>query len=139
MTSYDRDNLEPLELDSDLTPHDVDRLLRRIHNAIAYAGRDLRQSRDAEVEAEKAYRLARAPLMDHPECPEPNRSKGVTKTDRDEWINDRIPDLYWNWREAKNLRQNAEDYSWSLKEQVKCLQSINSIVRQMYDLTGRHS
>lgn len=139
MTATVREDFALLELDTDLTPIDVDRLLRKIHNAIAFANRDLRQCRDAEVEAEKAYRKARTPLMMRDDCPEPNRSKGVTKTDREEWINDRIPDEYWHWREAKVLRQGAEDYFWSLKEQVKCLQSINTIVRQMYDMTGRHS
>jgi hypothetical protein len=138
VTVTDREKFEPLELDTDLTPIDVDRLLRRIHNAVGFANRDLRQLRDAEVQAEKAYRMARTPLMMRDDCPEPNRSKGITKTDRDEWINDRIPDEYWAWREAKVLRQEAEDYFWSLKEQVKCLQSINTIVRQLYDLSGRH-
>lgn len=135
----DREDFALLELDTDLTPVDVDRLLRRIHNAVAFASRDLRQRRNEEIEAEKAYRTARAPLMMSDDCPEPNRSKGVTKTDRDEWLNDQIPDQYWAWREAKVLRQGAEDYFWSLKEQVKCLQSINTIVRQMYDLSGWHS
>jgi hypothetical protein len=138
VTAYGRDNFEELNLDDTLTPHDVDRLLRRIHNAIAYAERDLRQSRNAEVAAEKAYFLKRAPLLGDPDCPEPNKSRGVTKTDRDEWVNVRVPDAYWAYREAKVLRQGAEDYWWSLKEQVKCLQSINSIVKQMYDLAGRH-
>lgn len=139
MNTYDRDDFQLLELDTDLTPIDVDRLLRRIHNAVAFANRDLRQHRDAEVKAEKAYRKARAPLTVRDDCPEPDRSKGITKSERDEWINDRIPDEYWRYREAKVLRQGAEDYFWSLKEQVKCLQSINTIVRQMYDLSGRRS
>jgi hypothetical protein len=139
VSAYGRDKFEPLDLDATLTPHDVDRLLRRIHNAIAYAERDLRQSRNAEVAAEKAYFIARAPLLGDPDCPEPKKSRGVTKTDRDEWVNVRVPDAYWAHREAKVLRQGAEDYWWSLKEQVKCLQSINSIVKQMYDLSGRHS
>jgi hypothetical protein len=34
---------------------------------------------------------------------------------------------------------NAQDYARRLESQVKVLQSINTIVRQMYDLTGRHS
>lgn len=139
MIVNDREDFAILELDTDLTPVDVDRLLRRIHNAVAFAHRDLTKQRDAEIAAEKAYRMARSPLMMREDCPEPNRSKGITKTDRDEWINDRIPEAYWAWREAKVLRQGAEDYFWSLKEQVKCLQSINTIVRQMYELTGRHS
>lgn len=35
------------------------------------------------------------------------------------------------------MRQNAQDYAWRLKDQVKVLQSINSIVKQAYNLSGQ--
>jgi hypothetical protein len=113
--------------------------MKRLYNELAFARLALRESRRNEVKALKAYSEARNPLRFDPECPEPSRSTGVTKADREEWINAKIADLYWAHQGAKVVRESAEDYSRQLREQVKCVQSIGANARQAYDIVGRAS
>lgn len=136
--SANGEEFEPIDLDAALTPHDVDRYLRRLHNELYIAERALRESRYKEIQALKAYSEAKQPWLLDPECPDTSRS-GVTKTAQEDWISGKIPDPYWTYQGAKVVRMNAQSYAKRLDGQIKCLQSINTIVRQMYDLTGRHS
>lgn len=132
-----QDDFQPIELDADLTPADVDRFLRRLHNELYYAQRALREARIKEARALKAYTEGKQPLLLDPECPDATLSH-ISKAVQDEWIGARIPELYWALKGAQVVRMNALDYSRTLQGQVKVLQSINSLVKQMYDLTGRH-
>ena len=131
------DEFEPIGLDDDLTPHDVDRYLRGLHNELYIAERALRDSRYKEIQALRAYSEKKQPFLLDPECPDASRS-GITKAAQEEWISARVPEEYWTYQGAKVVRMNAQDYARRLESQVKVLQSINTIVRQMYDLTGRH-
>lgn len=133
-----QDDFHPIDLDADLTPADVDRYLRGLHNELYYAQRALREARYLEVQALKEYSDSKQPLLMDPDCPDPARS-GVSKAAQDEWICARIPDPYWKHQGAKVVRMNAQDYARRLDSQVKVLQSINSIVRQAYNLTGGQS
>lgn len=135
MPQYD---VDPIDLDATLTPVDVDRYLRRLNNALAYAERDLRQARKNEVDAEQRYAEAKQPHLLEPDCPDPSRS-GVSMKAQEEWLGARVPEQYWAFRRAKALRMNAQDHAKRLDSQVRCIQSINSLVRQMYSLDGRHS
>lgn len=132
------DEFEPIDLDAALTPHDVDRYLRRLHNELYIAERALRESRYKEVQALKAYSEAKQPFLLDPGCPDTSRS-GVTKTAQEEWISAKIPDLYWTYQGAKVVRMNAQSYAKRLDSQIKCLQSINTIVRQQYGMSGSYS
>lgn len=132
------DEFEPIDLDAALTPHDVDRYLRRLHNELYIAERALRESRYKEVQALKAYSEAKQPYLLDPECPDTSRS-GVTKTAQEEWISARVPEEYWTYQGAKVVRMNAQSYARRLDSQVKCLQSINTIVRQQYGMSGSYS
>lgn len=133
-----QDEFQPIDLDADLTPADVDRYLRGLHNELYYAQRALREARYKEVQALKEYSDAKQPLLLDPDCPDPTKS-GVSKAAQEEWLCARIPDPYWRHQGAKVVRMNAQDYARRLDSQVKVLQSINSIVRQAYDMSGRHS
>lgn len=130
-------DVDPIDLDATLTPADVDRYLRRLSNALAFAERDLRQARRREVDAEQRYAEAKQPLLLDPDCPDPTRS-GVSQKTQEEWLGARVPDEYWAFRRAKVVRQNAEDHGRRLDGQIRCIQSINSLVKQMYNLEGRH-
>jgi hypothetical protein len=132
------EEFEPIDLDAALTPHDVDRYLRRLHNELYTAERALRESRYKEVQALKAYSEEKQPFLLDPNCPDTSRS-GVTKAAQEEWISAKIPDLYWMYQGAKVVRMNAQSYAKRLDGQIKCLQSINTIVRQQYGMSGSHS
>lgn len=135
--SRSEEEFVPLDLDATLTPVDVDRYLRRIHNELAYAERDLRAARNSEVDADEQFAMAKQPLLLDPACPDPTRS-GVSKAAQEEWISARVPDPYWAFRRAKVSRMNAEDHARRLDGQIRVLQSINSLVKQMYNLNGSH-
>lgn len=138
MTAPNGEEFEPIDLDATLTPHDVDRYLRKLYNELYFAERALRESRIKEIKALKAFSEAKQPLLLDPDCPDTTRS-GVTKTAQDEWFSSQIPDQYWAHQGAKVVRMNAQDYARRLDSQVKVLQSINSVVKQMYGLSGSHS
>jgi hypothetical protein len=131
-------DVEPIDLDATLTPVDVDRYLRRLNNALAYAEKELRAARKAEVDAEQAYAEAKQPYLLDPDCPDPSRS-GVSMKAQEEWLGAKVPEQYWLYRRRKVVRMNAQDHAKRLDSQVRCIQSINSLVRQMYSLDGRHS
>ena len=133
-----QDEFQPIDLDADLTPADVDRYLRGLHNELYFAQRALREARIKEVQALKDYSDAKQPHLLDPDCPDPTKS-GVSKAAQEEWLCAQIPEPYWKHQGAKVVRMNAQDYARRLDSQVKVLQSINSIVRQAYDLAGRHS
>lgn len=137
-TTRPQDEFQPIDLDADLTPADVDRYLRGLHNELYYAQRALREARYKEVQALKEYSDAKQPYLMDPDCPDPTKS-GVSKAAQEEWLCARIPDLFWKHQGAKVVRMNAQDYARRLDSQVKVLQSINSIVKQAYDQSGRHS
>jgi len=131
-------DVEPIDLDATLTPVDVDRYLRRLNNALAYAERELRLARRDEVNAEQVYAEAKQPFLLDPSCPDPSRS-GVSQKAQEEWLGARVPVEYWAYRRAKVVRMNAQDHAKRLDGQVRCIQSINSLVKQMYSLSGGQS
>ncbi len=61
----------------------------------------------------------------------------MTVAQRDEWIQERLPDLWWPYQASKIVRISAEDYNNRLGRQVRCIQSINANARQAYDTVGR--
>jgi len=129
----------PIDPDAELGPAQVDRLLKRLYNELAFARIALRNAREKEIKDLEAYSAAKQPLLLDPDCPMPSRSAGVSKAQHDEWINVRIPHLWWAYQESKIDRMSAVDYSKQIAEQVKCVQSIGANARQAYDLSGRHS
>lgn len=137
MTTPTGTDFEPIDPDADMSPADVDRWLKRLYNELAWARIALKKARYAEVQALKAYKEAREPLKQHDDCPQPSRSTGVSRDDRDDWINGRISAEYWDLEGKRVVRQAAEDYSRQVRDQVKCIQSIGANARQAYDLAGR--
>ncbi|REF00258.1 hypothetical protein [Thermomonospora umbrina] len=131
------ESFDPIDADADMSPAEVDRWLKRLFNELAFARIALRRARYAEVQAYKAYMEVRHPVLLDPECPQPSRSTGVTVVGREEWINARVPEKYWDHQAKKIVRESAEDYSRQIRDQVKCIQSIGANARQAYDLSGR--
>ena len=134
-----RDEFPFLDPDADMSPAEVDWWLKRLFNELAKSRIALRHARYAEVQAIKAYKTAREPLKYHADCPQPSRSTGITKDDREDWINARISAEYWDLEGKKVVKQAAEDYSRQIRDQVKCIQSIGANARQAFDIAGRAS
>jgi hypothetical protein len=128
---------QPIDPDADLGPAQVDRFLKQLYNELAFARLRLRQSRYDEVNALKAFSEREMELKFSDECPQVSRSTGVSRADQEAWIVSQASALYWAHQSAKVMRENAEDYSRQVRDQVKCIQSIGANARQAYDLSGR--
>lgn len=131
-------NFVPINVDADLTPAEVDRHLRQLRNHVALSQIELERCRDDELEAKKAFTKARTRLLLSPECPRVSRGgSGVTVDERDAWIISKLDEEFWALEGAKVNRENAEDYGRSVREQIKCIQSLGASARQAYEIAGR--
>lgn len=120
--------------DAILTPVQADRFLKRLHNEVGRSQLDLRKTRRTELDAYKAYIIARKPYELDPECPEVGRGVGrVTMETQELWFEARVHDEYWAWKNAVLARRDAEGYMWQVKQQAKLVQSINSNTRTYFD------
>ncbi|MCW2870255.1 hypothetical protein [Actinacidiphila oryziradicis] len=128
-----------LDPDAALTPAEVDRHMKMLNNELARAQMALRRVRYKEIRDYKEFCDARSPLLLEADCPVVSKSAGVTVAQRDEWIQERLPALWWTFQASKLVRISAEDYNTRLARQVRCIQSINANARQAYDIGGRHS
>ncbi|MCW2868716.1 hypothetical protein [Actinacidiphila oryziradicis] len=127
-----------LNPDEAMTPAEVDRHIKLLNNELARAQIALRRCRYKEIRDYKEFCEARTPLLLDPDCPVVSKSAGVTKAQRDEWVQERTPNLWWTYQGAKVVRLTAEDYSKRLSEQVRLTQTLNASARQAYETTGRH-
>lgn len=124
-----------LEPEAALTPVEVDRHLKLLNNELARAQMGARNARNREIRDLREFSLAKAPLLLDPECPVPG-TRGVTKAQRDEWLSERLPELWWTYQSSRIRRVSAEEYMERLGKQVGCLQSIGKNARQAYGLPG---
>jgi hypothetical protein len=131
------EEFRPIDPDADLGPAQVDRFLKQLYNELAFARLRLRESRYAEVRAHKAFTERELELKFSGECPQVSRSTGISRADQEAWIVSQASDLFWAHQSAKVMRENAEDYSRQVRDQVKCIQSIGANARQAFDLSGR--
>lgn len=124
-----------LNPDDALTPLEVDRHLKLLNNELARAQVRARNARNQEIRDLREFALAKTPLLLEPECPVPG-TRGVTKAQRDEWLSDRLPGLWWKYQSSRIVRISAEEYMERLGKQVGCIQSIGKNARQSYGLPG---
>lgn len=130
---------EFVDPDALLTPIQAERYLKLLHNAISFAVRDLRNARNAELEAFEAYLKARKPYEFEPDCPEVGRGVGqVTEKTRELWFEKRVPEKYWAYRRSVTDRQNASEYARQLDKQVRILQSLSSLAKIGYETYPRN-
>lgn len=129
---------EFVDPDAVLTPVEAERFLKLLHNAISFATRDLRNARDAELEAFKNYLQARKPYELQEDCPEVGRGVGqVTEKTRELWFERRVPDQFWAYKDAVTARQNASEYARQLDKQVRIMQSLSSLAKLGYETYPR--
>ena len=125
---------EFIDEDAILTPVQTDRYLKQLHNELGRAQLEVKKARRRELDRTKAYLEARAPLLLDEDCPEVGRGAGqVSAKERDAWFSLRIPEEFWDLKEAALDRANAVDYLWQVKDQVRVMQSLNKNAKAMYD------
>lgn len=128
----------PINLDAHLTPAEIETHLKKLYNELAFAQIDLRNLRDAEVDAKLDYQRARSTAILSPECPKVSRKDGgATVDERDAWVDLRIEAEKSTLAVAEVNRANAEDYLRMLRQQAEIVRSLGTSVRQAFDMAGR--
>lgn len=122
---------------SDLTCHtpiETERALEWAKNESAKAWKDLKACRTAEVDAKKAYRVAKTKALLGGDCPRVGR--GLTVAERDAWVDRETEDQLSAYEAAKVMTENANDYLKTVKEQGSYIQSQHKSVMQAYQMAG---
>lgn len=118
-----------------LSPAQIEDKLRRCVTDLTNAENDLRQKRDAETEAEIAYRAAHRKAMLSSECPKVTRG-GYTTADRDAWVDEQCAVEWEAYRRAQAKCQAAQDHVRTVRDISSTVQSIGSLVRQAFSMAG---
>lgn len=120
-----------------LTPVQVEIGLRSAITRLTQAQGELRAARDAETDAELAYRRAlyRATLSS--ECPKVGRgSTDATVGERDAWVGQATEKEWEAFRRAQTFRESAQDHLRTVRDVTEVLRSLGASVRTAYEGAG---
>lgn len=121
-----------------LTPIQIETRLRQAITMLTGAQQALQRARDAETDAEVAYRRAlyRATLSS--EAPKVGRgSADATVGERDAWVQERTLEEWEAHRRAVVVREAAQDHLRTVRDITSVLQSLGASVRMAYEMAGR--
>jgi hypothetical protein len=110
--------------------------LQSLSDDAEVARAELRRARDAEVEAQQAYKAALRRAILSPECPKVRRDH-CTVAERDAWVEDQCAGEELAYALAKATRQAAADKAHTLRAQMSVQQSITKSVGDAYRGSGR--
>lgn len=121
------------------TPPGAEAALQSLSGQLDIARDGLREARNAEVEAEAAYRAAHRAALLSEECPKVGVFDGVRTTvaQRDAWVDSQVAEKELMWKIAQATRKAAADHLRTLRDQASVAQSITASVRESYRGTGR--
>jgi hypothetical protein len=118
-----------------MTPVEVEARLSGLVTEMTQAQRDLAKARDAETQAEIAYKRAKARAFHHSDCPHVSRG-GHTVADRDAWIDTKVMDEWAQARVATTAREVAQDNLRVVLAVAETMRSLGASVRSAYSLAG---
>ena len=118
-----------------LTPLDVERKLRALVNDLTRAQAELREARDAEVDARHEYDRARRRDLLSDKSPKVTRG-GYTVAEQAAWVDGECADLKFAADKAAVVREAAQDRLRVLLVQAEIVRSSGASVRQAYELAG---
>jgi hypothetical protein len=118
-----------------LTPLAVESKLRQLVGDLARAQADLREARDAEVDARHEYDRARRRALLSEKSPKVTRG-GYTVAEQSAWVDDQCADLKFAADKATVVREAAVDRLRVLLAQAEIVRSLGASVRQAYELAG---
>lgn len=123
--------------DEPLTPVQIE---TRLHNGITtltQAQRALTRARDAETEAEIAYKRALYAATLDPSAPQVGRGAGdATVGERDAWVAQRCQEQWEAYRRAETTREAAQDHLRTCRDIIEVLRSLGASVRTAYQGAG---
>ena len=118
-----------------LTPIGVERKLVNLVTEMTHAQQTLAAARNAETDAEIAYKRAKARAFHHSDCPHVSRG-GHTVADRDAWVDTRVMDEWAQARVATTAREVAQDNLRVVLAIAETVRSLGASVRSAYSLAG---
>lgn len=118
-----------------LTPIETEKALDWAKTESARAWSILKNARNTEVKAKKAYRVAKTEALLGGECPRVGRD-GATVAERDAWVDRQTEDVLSAYEAAKVMTENAADYLRTVREQGSYIQSQHKSVMQAYQMAG---
>lgn len=118
-----------------LTPVEIERRLRLSITTLTQAQGALREARDAETEAEIAYKTAHYRATLSKEAPAVERG-GATVGERDAWVGSRTLNEWSAYRRAQTTREAAQDHLRTVRDVVEVLRSLGASVRSAYEGAG---
>lgn len=118
-----------------LNPVQVEQKLRQCVTDLYEAEKQLAEARDAETNAELAYRRYQRQHLLSDECPKVARGT-VTVADRDAWVEEQCKEWWEHYRLAQTRCQAAQDHVRTVRDVCSAVQSIASLVRQAYSMAG---
>jgi hypothetical protein len=118
-----------------LTPLDVERKLRQLVNDLARAQAELREARDAEVDARHEYDRARRRALLSEKSPKVTRG-GYTVAEQAAWVEEECADLKFAADKATVVREAAQDRLRVLLAQAEIVRSLGASVRQAFEMAG---
>jgi hypothetical protein len=118
-----------------LTPLDVERKLRQFVGDLTRAQAELREARDAEVDARHEYDRARRRDLLSDKSPKVTRG-GYTVAEQAAWVDGECADLKFAADKAAVVREAAQDRLRVLLVQAEIVRSSGASVRQAYELAG---
>ena len=121
-----------------LNPVQVEQKLRQCVTDLYAAEKKLAEARDAETNAELAYRRYFRQHLLSDECPKVSRG-GYTVTERDAWVEDKCSEWWEHYRLAQTRCHAAQDHVRTVRDVTSSVQSIASLVRQAYSMAGSGS
>lgn len=118
---------------SDVTPMEIEGLLRRILNELTKAQLELQSVRDQEVDAKHAYlSVYRKAML---ESPRVGRG-GMTTGERDAWVAQVAEDEERAYNLAEAKRRAAEDRLRTLRDQAVVLTALAKSVSLSFGMAG---
>lgn len=118
-----------------LTPIETENAITWARNESGRAWKILKDAREAEVAAKKAYRVAKTEALLGGESPRVGRD-GATVAERDAWVDRQTEEELSALEAAKVMTENAKDYLTTVKEQGSLIQSQHKSVMQAYQMAG---
>lgn len=111
-------------------------MLQAYSDALDEAREQLQAARDAEVDAEAAYRAVMRRWLLSDDCPKVRRN-GWTVAERDAWVEDKAADEELEWKLARAARQAAAEKLKTVGKQGGFQQSITGSVKEQYRGAGQ--
>lgn len=120
---------------TELTPVAIERKLRELVNALAFAQSALREARDAEVKVKHEYERKHRRTLLSSDTPKVTRG-GWTTAERDAYVDEKCEVEREAYEIAEAGRKAAEDHLKTVRDQSMIVMALGKSVGAAYSMAG---